>query len=233
MICQYHSESELGQLIYPLVQVLTGFLQMNKSVEYIPFHLHLIDLLIKIQEKTGRFVPVLNHLLYYLSSAEFSKKKQISAKRPFDLVLHLKISKSYMNTNVLWNGIFDKLLNQIVAALSVNSRDIGFPESSYALIKQLKQLNKSYKYNGYKIKIKELIKLLEKNNDIVFARRQNTQIAPRNTKKVQEFSGNPLPRSTHSPRSPVPTLCFLQAPSGHRPRRHKYQSLTERDQVCT
>ena len=60
-VCQH--KSELVLLIHPLVQLMTASIRISGNIKYLPFHLKIINLLNLINEKTGEFVPICQHIL--------------------------------------------------------------------------------------------------------------------------------------------------------------------------
>ena len=89
---------------------------------------------------------------------------------------------------MLWNDIFKTALDLSAEYLAVFSRDLAFPEMAYHYIRYLKRLSESLRFIIYKMQIKELIKAISANIDLVLTRRKTIAFAPRNTTAVMGFS---------------------------------------------
>ena len=62
VLCEV-SDSSLRPLLYPLVQIVIGTIQLQLSVRYHPLRLHLVRVLLQLADKTGTFIPVAPYLL--------------------------------------------------------------------------------------------------------------------------------------------------------------------------
>ncbi|KAL4501468.1 hypothetical protein ABPG72_021275 [Tetrahymena utriculariae] len=187
-ISRQPADEDLGQLLYPLVELIIGVNQFSNSQEYVPLKFHLIQCLNSIAQKTSTFIPTLKLIKDVLNSGEFRKKKTQSTKKPFDFSISLKIDNKYKNTNVLWNEIFKFGLDLSAEYLAIYSRDIGFPEMCYNYIKYLKKLSDSVQFVVYKMQIKELMKTIRANVDLVLNKRKGVNFAPKNIEQDAKFS---------------------------------------------
>ena len=57
------SHSSLRPLIYPLVQITLGTLQVQPSAKYHPLRLHLVKMLLQLSRSTNTYIPVASYLL--------------------------------------------------------------------------------------------------------------------------------------------------------------------------
>ncbi|EAS05513.2 Noc2p family protein (macronuclear) [Tetrahymena thermophila SB210] len=187
-ISRQPADEDLGQLLYPLVELIIGVNQFSNSQEYVPLKFHLIQCLNSIAQKTDTFIPTLKLIKDVLNSGEFRKKKTQSTKKPFDFSISLKIDNKYKNTNVLWNEIFKFGLDLSAEYLAIYSRDIGFPEMCYNYIKYLKKLSDSVQFVVYKMQIKELMKTIRASVDLVLSKRKGVNFAPKNIEQDAKFS---------------------------------------------
>lgn len=57
------SHPSLRPLIYPLVQITLGTLQVQPSAKYHPLRLHLIKMLLELSRSTDTYIPVASYLV--------------------------------------------------------------------------------------------------------------------------------------------------------------------------
>ena len=57
------THESLRPLIYPLVQVMVGAIQLQPSARHYPLRLHIVRTLIELSQATATFVPVTPYLL--------------------------------------------------------------------------------------------------------------------------------------------------------------------------
>lgn len=57
------THESLRPLVYPLVQVMVGAIQLQPSARHYPLRLHIVRTLIEISQATATFVPVAPYLL--------------------------------------------------------------------------------------------------------------------------------------------------------------------------
>ncbi|KAL4484970.1 hypothetical protein ABPG74_020147 [Tetrahymena malaccensis] len=224
-ISRQPADEDLGQLIYPLVELIIGVNQFSNSQEYVPLKFHLIQCLNTIAQRTDTFIPTLKLIKDVLNSGEFRKKKTQSTKKPFDFSISLKIDNKYKNTNVLWNEIFKFGLDLSAEYLAIYSRDIGFPEMCYNYIKYLKKLQDSVQFVVYKMQIKELMKTIRANIDLVLSKRKGVNFAPKNIEQDAKFSEDSFKDVKETPLEQLRNKIVTE-----RETRIKQRILAEKDQ---
>lgn len=83
----------MADLVYPIVQIIEGLLDLFFTAKYFPLMLHLVNLLNEIAAAKGLVVNCTRSLLRMLSINEFTRRHQNSNSKPFDFELSVKVQK--------------------------------------------------------------------------------------------------------------------------------------------
>jgi len=198
LLCKTHPSEALQPLIYPLVQIAVGTINLQKSAAYFPLVFHLSGILTDLSRHTETFIPVLPFLLEILNKAPLDKKHKKMSLKPFDWMCMLKLSKSQLGESAFKDGIIDQVYDGIVNYLSVESASIGFPELVVPTNLQLKSFLKSCKVPNYTKKVRQLLEKIKENSDLIETKRKGVAFAISDTGAVKNWeisvrqSGTPL-----------------------------------------
>jgi len=135
-------KQDLGDLVYPLVEIILGLAKLVPSTRHLPLRLHCVRLLQQLAGAANLFIPTSAILLDMLSDKGFSKKSRGSAPAP-KLPLLLALPKedpvgSSVAQDVLIGEIF-LLLNR---EIDLYRYTIAFPEFSLRITTRLKTFAK-------------------------------------------------------------------------------------------
>ncbi|KAI0060116.1 Noc2-domain-containing protein [Artomyces pyxidatus] len=177
-------ESELQPLIYPLVQVATGAIQLLSHSRSYPFHLHIIRSLTHLSRHTRTYIPLAPHLLPILTSSLTSSKPKSSTLRPLDFETTIRAPQQYLHTRVYSEGIADEtafLLAEWLATPAVHG-SIAFPELVVPITVVLRKALKVARTKGYGGKeagtIKVVVERIEESAKWVEQKRRGVAFAP-------------------------------------------------------
>ena len=82
-------------MIYPLIEIIFGVYRLYPKIKYLPFRIHLLDLLTNLSKETGIYIPIIADVLDTLKLNMFTKKiKRQRKQKTFEIYLAFKISKS-------------------------------------------------------------------------------------------------------------------------------------------
>lgn len=140
LLTTLHPSSVLKPLIYPLVQVTIGTIQLSTSGQHIPVKFHLIRALIHITKETDIFIPIAHLLTDSLdvidysssrSSRKIEKQKKSEARKNVDLASMIKISKGDSSDPHIREEIIKTTVTLTLEYLSSQSHRISFPELTF------------------------------------------------------------------------------------------------------
>ncbi len=104
-------------------------------------------------------------------------------------MLTYKIEKRYEKSTVFWNEYFKYCLELSIEQLAAFSREISFPEVSFGFVKFLRKLSNEFKFIVYRMMIKEVLKIINENSEIILKKRKDIKFNPSNVKQCLEFIG--------------------------------------------
>jgi len=187
LLCKTHPSEVLQPLIYPLVQISVGTIELQKSASYFPLVFHICTILTNLSRHTETFIPVLPFLLEVLNSTPLDKKHKRMSLKPFNWLCMLKLSKSQKIESGFKNGVIDQVYDGIVNYLSVESASIGFPELVVPINLQLKSFLKSCKVPNYTKKIRQLLDKIQENSAFIENKRKGVTFGIADTKAVKDW----------------------------------------------
>lgn len=149
VLCTYADQVDLQLLIYPLVQVISGAIQLLPIQKYYPYHFLCIRLLLRLGQATNVFIPTLPYLLRMLDCTEFRKRFKPSTQKPLDWNCCIKVSNSLLHTRTLFDGIVEQLFELLLEHFAIYAFSISFPELAVPTIVALKKFVKQCKIPEY------------------------------------------------------------------------------------
>eukprot|EP01016_Furgasonia_blochmanni_P040031 TRINITY_DN505_c0_g1_i19.p1 TRINITY_DN505_c0_g1~~TRINITY_DN505_c0_g1_i19.p1 ORF type:complete len:355 (+),score=87.28 TRINITY_DN505_c0_g1_i19:66-1130(+) len=183
-IQRYPTETELGQLAYPLIEIITGALNLYPGVRYFPLRLQMISLLNHLAASTNQYIPTVSHLFSMFKAAEFNKKKLKSTAKPFDFEISLKVQRAHINTDIFFNDLVKRIVQAIIESLALHANKIYFPELVIYTHHELKSISKKLKFKPYKKALGDLWKEIRENSEIVKKYREKISFAPKESVKA-------------------------------------------------
>ena len=91
MLGTYPTESELGALVYPLVQVALGTATHLNAPKYLPLRLQICQALTRLQRQAGVFIPLAPHLLEALARTDLHATSAKPGQAALDFAANLKV----------------------------------------------------------------------------------------------------------------------------------------------
>ncbi|GFS88327.1 nucleolar complex protein 2 homolog [Nephila pilipes] len=171
LLCRLVEHDPLKTLIYPLVQITIGVINLIPTAKYIPLRFHLAKALMHISESTGIFVPVLPFMLDVLKIVDFNKKSNFSIK-PVEFSCALKVTKSQLNEAGFKDSCISELCSLVVEYLKSYSSSIGFPELALPVVLQFKSFTKQCKVSKYNQELKTVLSKIEENSLLISEKRR-------------------------------------------------------------
>jgi len=187
VLCSYSNQQDMQLLVYPLVQVITGVLQLLPAQRYYPYHFLCIRMLHRLTEATKIYIPTLPYLIRTLECPEFSKKLKPSTEKHLDWQCNLKVPNSLLHTRVLFDGVVEQLYELFLEHFYLHAYSISFPELTFPVIMSLRSFNKKTKVPEYAKTFKSLVQQLENATNFVKAHRAKVDYAPKDVEMADNF----------------------------------------------
>lgn len=187
-------ESELQQLIYPLVQVATGAVRLVPTSRYFPLRMHLLRSMLRLMQRTHIYVSLSPLLLEMIGASEFTRKAKGSTLKPLDLTTTLRAPTSYLKTRVYADQLAEEVPHLLLEFLATQSRSIAFPELVVPMTAQLRRTLKHGTTKGsspssakLSANCKQILAKIDSNARFVETKRRSVDFAPNNLKAVKRF----------------------------------------------
>ncbi|TIB82140.1 Noc2-domain-containing protein [Wallemia mellicola] len=181
-------ESELQALIYPLVQVSLGAIRLVPTSRYFPLRFHMIRSLLRLEQRTGAYIPIAAPLLEILSSAEFKRQPKKSTLKPIDFENYIRVPATYSRTRVYVEGLADELVYILSEAFFTVGTSIAFPESIVPVVSILRKTIKKSP-SGPKVvgQFKALVERLESQAKLIETERTKVDFSPGERGQIDRF----------------------------------------------
>ena len=180
------SHVELEALIYPLTQITLGVIKLIPTSRHFPLHLHCIDLLVKLDRRTGKYIPLGFPLLDILESTpELFKPAVANTNKPPDLDHILKVKKEELFYSTTREVLVSRVLKLLKLHLEAHQFDISFPEFFVPISMGLSQFSRKCRVSRWRAQIKALIKQCDSWADSI--KSQRNSFGPRDSVKLNAF----------------------------------------------
>eukprot|EP00755_Sulcionema_specki_P034068 Sspe_Gene.207::Locus_76_Transcript_21_57_Confidence_1.000_Length_2209::g.207::m.207/K14833/NOC2; nucleolar complex protein 2 len=187
VVSQYHDEKELFPLVYPLVQIACGVVELFPAPKTFPLHLGVISTLNHISRTTGVYIPTSPYLLRILSTPDFQKHYKEKDRKPYDLLFMLRAKKGDLSNPGYQSAVFNEALYLLTEYLAIHSHTIGFPELLYPVTARLKKIKKSIATPAWSSAMGQLLHHVNESAQFILEKRKNVSFAPTEVEKVQGF----------------------------------------------
>lgn len=147
---------ELGELCYPLVQVLFGAMSLAQSSVYYPFRLHILGCIHQLAAHCNAFVPTSAKLMDILEEIEAVAKPAAST----DAAPKLAHIVKFLADAVERAPVRDAVVTECVALMRQEAEIyrfcVGYPEYSFMTLRRLRGLLKKCKVSKWRDVLKTL-----------------------------------------------------------------------------
>ncbi|KAI0282751.1 Noc2-domain-containing protein [Russula aff. rugulosa BPL654] len=178
---------DMRPLIYPLVQIATGAINLISHPRSYAFHLHIIRSLIHLTKHTNTYIPLAPHLLPILTATLAHTKSKASTLRPLDFETTLRVPQQYIHTHVYAEGLVNEAAFSTAEWLSVRAvhGSIAFPELVVPIVASLRRSLK-VAHNRPKVNsaVKTLVERIEESARWTSQHRTGVTFAPGKTDAV-------------------------------------------------
>jgi len=169
-------------LIYPVIQVATGTLNLIPSEKYIPLRLHIIRGVIELSAETTTFVPILPMLVSTLKLVRWSRKPQVVSMKPMNLSCALRVSDKQVKESAFRDALIESFQEMTLGYLAGISHLLSFPEVVVASSIELKKLK--LKVVKHQTTVKQLLEKMNENARFIEKTREQAGLAIKELEKV-------------------------------------------------
>ncbi|GMM48636.1 mRNA-binding ribosome synthesis protein [Pichia kluyveri] len=184
-------ESQLKQLIYPLVQVTIGTIKLIPTAQFFPLRFYLIRSLIRLSQSTGVYIPLFPLLSEILHSSMFSRVPKRENLPAIDFESNIKVNKAYLNTRVYVDGVCEELIELIGEYFVLYCKSAAYPELTTPplifLRRSLKKNNAAKNNAKFNRQLNTLIDKLTANSKYIEKERSKIEYGPKNKVAVSKF----------------------------------------------
>lgn len=138
-------------MIYPFVEICKGYITVYQSIQYIPLRIHILRLLINIKKELKVEIPLFHHFISLLKIKNFFKKKRYKkgVEINFDSEITLKIQKQFLDSQIMWDGLFEAVTDLLLEDMSLCLNKIYGSEYFFFVYKILNSFRKAIKEKDY------------------------------------------------------------------------------------
>eukprot|EP00041_Stephanoeca_diplocostata_P019761 m.429838 g.429838 ORF g.429838 m.429838 type:complete len:825 (+) comp21389_c0_seq2:105-2579(+) len=179
----------LAPLIYPLVQIVTGVIQLIPTPRYFPYRFQCIRALVQLVEKTGVYIPLASPIFDPLDSTEMKKRPLPSTSKPLVFDNIIKVPKSNLNTPQFQEAVLSQINACALRFFTAIAYSIGFPECTFPVTVRLRRVLKANKKSTVVLKtVKPLIDKLEESARFIQTERANVTFSPKDVAAMDAWS---------------------------------------------
>lgn len=181
-------ESQLRQLIYPLVQVTIGVIRLIPTAQFFPLRFYLIKSLIRLSQNTGVFIPIYPLLSEILTSTAFTKvPKKKSTLPTFDFEHNIKCNQGYLGTKVYQDGLGEQFVELLCEFYVLYCKNVSFPELVTPAVIALRRYIKTSKNFKFNKQVSNVLEKLKQNSEFILNKRSEIDFGPTNRSEVARF----------------------------------------------
>jgi len=192
VVVSLHGDASRGRtpltsLIYPLVQVTLGAMQLNLTPAYFPLRFYLIRALLRISRHTGVYIPLGPFIYEVITSSELRRRSKNATLRPVDFPSHLHVSKQYLGTRVYADGIVEQVVELLGEFFVLWCTSISFPELVLPIQLMCKKHIKASKQVKLNRALGVLLEKVAANAAFIEKERAQVDFAPTDRRQVDAF----------------------------------------------
>jgi len=220
----WHMES-LRHLLYPLVQLIFGVIELVPTPRYYPLRFHCCELLNELAQKTNTFINVAPYLLEVLDGPLFGKPGKRSTIKPINFKYALRVGPKALDTAIYGNEVFDHTTRLLLQCFAIHSHSLAFPEFVLPSVVFLKKFVRKSRNVTQNKQIANLLEKVEENTSHTNKMRYGITFGPNDLSQLHSFHGT-------LPDTPTPLMQYhlLRLKSGtHSPRPTKQRKVRDEE----
>ena len=187
VISTYPGEKQLKALVYPLVQIIIGTVNLVSAAKYFPMRFHCTDLLNKLSAATGgTLIPVPSLLLDVLRCPEFGKLAA-STRRPPRLEYSVKVSSKDIQTKGYQDSCVSRALELLEHHFQIHKWSIAYPELAHSTVAALRKFSRDSPVARWRQQCKAVVSRIDRQVQLVQDKRSVVAFGPKDLEKAKAF----------------------------------------------
>ena len=187
VISTYPKENQLQPLMYPLVQIIIGTVNLVPAARYFPMRFHCVELLNKLSAATGgTLIPIPSLLLDVLRCPEFGKSSPSTRKPPM-MEYIVKVSTKELQTKSYQESCISKALELLENHFSIHKWSISYPELAHSTVAALRKFSRDSQVARWRQQCKAVMVRIQKQTTLVESRRNNATFGPKDLESAKNF----------------------------------------------
>ena len=187
VVSTYPAENQLQALVYPLVQIIVGTVNLVSAAKYFPMRFHCVDLLNKLSAATGgSLIPVPALLLDVLRGPEFGKISA-STRHPPRLEFSVKASSKDLKTKGYQDACVSRALELLEHHFQIHKWSIAFPELAHSTTAALRRFSRDSQVARWRQQCKAVVARIERQVQVVQGKRNAVPFGPKDLDKAKAF----------------------------------------------
>ena len=187
VISTYPGENQLQPLMYPLVQIIIGTVNLVPAARYFPMRFHCIELLNKMSAATsGTLIPIPSLLIDVLRCPEFGKSSPSTRKPPMMEYL-VKVSTKELQTKSYQEVCITKALELLENHFQIHKWSISFPELAHSTVAALRKFSRDSQVSSWRQRCKAAMIRIQKQSVIVENKRNSASFGPKDLEDAKNF----------------------------------------------
>lgn len=137
------TSEDFKQIVYPTTETLKALCNLYPSVQYIPFKLHIMRLILTLAVECGFQVSLFSEFLSLFKTQYFTQQKKFKqGKSTTDPEVTIKLPKEALGAQGLWENIFEEVYGLLILQLSQCAGKSWVPEATVLQFRVLNSIRK-------------------------------------------------------------------------------------------
>ncbi|OMJ84011.1 hypothetical protein SteCoe_14933 [Stentor coeruleus] len=168
---------DMSALAHPLIQIVSGVLSLTNIPKYFPLKLHLVRILIALQNQRKNYIPsIAPNVIEILTSPSLNKSVSTKKLKEFSFVVAIKTSKEQLASQLYREQLIDECCECLIEHFASISNVVAFPECFLPVSLTLKKHVKGVKNSVFREKIGHCLKVVQENSDWVEGQRKGIRM---------------------------------------------------------
>ncbi|XP_065332091.1 nucleolar complex protein 2 [Cloeon dipterum] len=176
LLARTTKSSPLRMLLYPVVELAIGIVQLFSSPQYYPMRFHCARMLTFISRGSSTFIPVLPLLFDVLDSYDFNRKHKHLSMKPLSFACILRVNKHQQLEKAFKDTIIEQIYSIALEYLASQSYSIAFPDLVIPLTSQVMNFIKNCKVAEHVKKMKSLLDKIQENSKFIEEARKTRNV---------------------------------------------------------
>ena len=178
VVCTLPKKEELGDLAFPLTQVMNGVILKAQSNLFIPLRCHLINCMQQLAAYSRAFIPTALRILEMWEKGDLLSKPSPSTDAPPKLQYMIKLPADSIKKPSVKDAIVHQIVSLIRQDTEIYRYNVGLPEYLHRTIRFLRSFIKKCRNSKWKDLIRALISHLENYSTKMITERNLLNKAP-------------------------------------------------------